>query len=278
MEMVMVSDPSAAPDGGGEPPTLAPEVLDTEPAADTPEPEPTIADVLSALRVAQGQARVAEQATRDLGARIDESERTRERSFASLVNVMDEPGAEGYAAPPAEPASTATRGERFAQALEESKVTDQAVTAASSSQDSTAYAMELVRLQGQIEGEIGAAGLNVQAVLQMQQAATAMGDTSLQPTATDANALIAEWRERLIPLVRQRQAQAGVDPSNPTLTNGAPQGTPATPGTSAAAGFKTFGDVEDAFNDSKIDQARLVELAKTFPEGRRFLERLEKNR
>ena len=274
----MVSDPSAVPDGGGEPPTLAPEVPDTELVADTPAPDPTIADVLSALKVAQGQARVAEQATRDLGARIDESERTRERSFASLVNVLDEPGAEDYTAPPAEPAPPATRGARFAQALEESRATDQAIAASSSSQDSTAYAMELVRLQGQVEGEIGAAGLDVRAVLQMQQAAAAMGDTSLNPVATDAGALITEWRERLIPLVKQRQAQAGVDPSNPNLASGAPQGTPATPGTSAAAGFKTFGDVEDAFNDSKIDQVRLVELAKTFPEGRRFLERLEKNR
>ena len=273
----MVSDPSAVPDGGGEPPTLAPEVPDIEPAADAPEPEPTIADVLSALKVAQGQARVAEQATRDLSARIDESERTRERSFASLVNVMDEPGAEDYAAPPAEPTPTATRSERFAQALEESKAADHAATAAPSP-EATAHSMELVRLQGQIEGEIGASGLDVQAVLQMQQAATAMGDQSLVPTATDANALIHEWRERLIPLIKQRQAQAGVDPSNSNLLNGAPQGTPATPGTSAAAGFKTFGDVEDAFNDSKIDQVRLVELAKTFPEGRRFLERLEKNR
>ena len=273
----MVSDPSAAPDDGMEPPALAPEVSDTEPAADAAEPEPTIADVLAALKVAQGQARVAEQATRDLGARFDESERMRERSFASLVNVLDDPGAEDLAAPAGESALATTRSERFAQALEESKAADQAAATAPSP-EATAQSMELVRLQGQIEGEIGASGLDVQAVLQMQQAAAAMGDRSLVPTATDANALVLEWRERLIPLIKQRQAQAGVDPSNSNLANAAPQGTPATPGTSAAAGFKTFGDVEDAFNESKIAQVRLVELAKTFPEGRRFLERLEKNR
>ena len=273
----MVSDPSAVPDDGGESPTFAPGVPDTEPAADTPAPEPSIADVLSALKVAQGQARVAEQATRDLGARIDASERIREHSFASLVNVLDEPDVE--AAPPAaDSAGGGTRSERFNEALQQSQQADQVAAAAPSYDMAIAQEQALARLQGQIEGHINAAGLDVQAVLQMQQAAAAMGDNSLQPMAADPAALLTEWRERLIPSIQQRQAQAGVDPSNSNLSNGAPQGTPATPGTSAAAGFKTFGDVEDAFNDSKIDQVRLVELAKTFPEGRRFLERLEKNR
>ena len=273
----MVSDPSAVPDDGGESPTFAPGVPDTEPVADAPAPEPTIADVLSALKVAQGQARVAEQATRDLGARIDASERMREHSFASLVNVLDEPDVE--AAPPAaDSAGGGTRSERFNEALQQSQQADQAAASAPSYDMAIAQEQAMARLQGQIEGTINAAGLDVQAVLQMQQAAAAMGDNSLQPVAADPAALITEWRERLIPSIQQRQAQAGVDPSNSNLANGAPQGTPATPGTSAAAGFKTFGDVEDAFNDSKIDQVRLVELAKTFPEGRRFLERLEKNR
>lgn len=272
----MVSDPSAVPDGGGESPTFAPGVPDTEPAADTPAPEPSIADVLSALKVAQGQARVAEQATRDLGARIDASERIREHSFASLVNVLDEPDA-GEPPPAADPAGGGTRSERFNEGVQQGQQADQAIAAAPS-YDTIAQEQAMARLQGQIEGTINAAGLDVPAVLQMQQAAAAMGDTSLQPVSADPAALLVEWRDRLIPSIKQRQAQAGVDPSNPTLTNGAPQGTPATPGTSAAAGFKTFGDVEDAFNDSKIDQVRLVELAKTFPEGRRFLERLEKNR
>jgi hypothetical protein len=276
MEMVMVSDPSAVPDDGGESPTFAPGVPDTEPVADTPAPEPTIADVLSALRVAQGQARVAEQATRDLGARIDASERLREHSFASLVNVLDEPDVE-EPPPAADSTGGATRSERFNEGVQQGQQADQ-VAATAPSYDAIAQEQAMARLQGQIEGHINAAGLDVPAVLQMQQAAAAMGDTSLQPMAADPTALLAEWRERLIPSIKQRQAQAGVDSSNPNFTSGAPQGTPATPGTSAAAGFKTFGDVEDAFNDSKIDQVRLVELAKTFPEGRRFLERLEKNR
>ena len=270
-----MSDPSAAPDDGGESPTFAPGVPDTEPVADAPAPEPTIADVLSALKVAQGQARVAEQATRDLGARIAASERIRDHSFASLVYVLDEPEVE--AAPPAAD-SAGTRSARFNEALQQSQQADQIAAAAPSYDMAIAQEQAMARLQGQIEGTINAAGLDVQAVLQMQQAAAAMGDNSLQPMAADPAALITEWRERLIPSIQQRQAQAGVDPSNSNLSNGAPQGTPATPGTSAAAGFKTFGDVEDAFNDSKIDQVRLVELAKTFPEGRRFLERLEKNR
>ena len=271
----MFSDPSAVPDDGGESPTFAPGVPDTEPAADTPAPEPSIADVLSALKVAQGQAREAAHATRDLGARIDASERIRAHSFASLVR--DEPDVE--AAPPAaDSAGGGTRSERFNEALQQSQQADQVAAAAPSYDMAIAQEQALARLQGQIEGHINAAGLDVQAVLQMQQAAAAMGDNSLQPMAADPAALLTEWRERLIPSIQQRHAQAGVDPSTLDLSNGAPQGTPATPGTSAAAGFKTFGDVEDAFNDSKIDQVRLVELAKTFPEGRRFLERLEKNR
>jgi hypothetical protein len=275
MEMVMVNDPSAVPDDGGEPPAFTPEVAATEPTADTPTPEPTNADILAALKIAQGQARVAEQATRDLGARIDASERMREHSFASLVNVLDDPQEE---MPPEEiQADSGTRSQRFNEALQQSQQADQQAFAMPP-QEVAAQESALARLQGQIEGHISAAGLDVQSVLQMQQAAAAMGDSSLQPISADPTSLIAEWRDRLIPSIKQRQAQAGVGSSNQNLVNAAPQGTPATPGTSAAAGFKTFGDVEDAFNESKIDQVRLVELAKKFPEGRRFLERLEKNR
>lgn len=260
----------------------------TAPAAETgtsPEaaptdaaPEPTLSDLMDALKATQGQARKAEQTSADLAKRLDESDRKRDSGFASLVSVLDDEPATPPAATPEEQPKP-SKIERFKaeqEAQAQSQETDLNQVDAQRAQQEQ---RDLLILQGRIEGMIDASGLDVQEVLKMQQATAAMGDNSLQPMAQDVAALEHEWKQRIIPEIKRRKAALAesVGSSDPDDNNSGPQGTPPTPSVTGAAGFKTFGDVEDAFNEDRIDQTRMIELAEKFPEGRAMLARLRRS-
>jgi hypothetical protein len=273
------SDAATEPtqDATPEPSAPAPDV-ETNPDASPAEPalEPTPSEIMETLKAVQGQARKAEQVSLDLARRLEDSDRKRDSGFASLVSVLDDEPATPLAVTP-EDQSKPSKMERFQAEQNAQAVSQETDSNQADAQRQSDEARQMLILQGRIEGLIAASDLEVQDVLNMQQAAAAMGDSSLQPMAQDVAALENEWRQRLIPEIKRRKAESTQSVGSGDLNNSGPQGTPPTPSTTGAAGFKTFSDVETAFNEDRIDTTRMIELAEKFPQGRAMLERLRRS-
>jgi hypothetical protein len=158
----------------------------------------------------------------------------------------------------AEATPTPNRTAKFQQALADAEQANVAPAAPSMSN-------EEVALRGILVGH----GIDPNQYVAMAQQAYASGDNAFAMQGTTAVEQLQDLVTRGIPEFQRRK-------TTNTTPSAVPAGTPASPAPTGAGGYRTFADLEDAFQNDDVDLSKFIDLASKFEDGRAFMDRQRK--